>query len=68
MVKIKFYNVRKRESVEIEESQCYKTIYTRETSNGVQERYAIRAVDDDGTNLTRFINKATFNSSKCKVK
>ncbi|MCF7791773.1 MAG: hypothetical protein K9L78_04930 [Victivallales bacterium] len=62
---VKFYNVKKRESVEVDESSCYKVVYKKETKKGVQERYAVRAKDDDGTNLTKFINKATFDSLSC---
>ena len=64
MAAIKFYNVKKRESVEVDEGTCYKVVYKKETSKGVQERYAVRAKDDDGTNLTKFINKATFDGLK----
>ncbi len=52
-----FYNVKKRAHVEIAEKNCEKIIYKKETSKGIQERYAIRAKDDDGTNVTRFITK-----------
>jgi hypothetical protein len=64
---MKFYNVKKRESVEIADSKCTKVVYKRETSKGVQERFAVRAKDDDGTNLTKFINKATFEKLSCPV-
>ena len=64
---IKFYNVKKRESVEVNENDCYKVIYKKETSKGTQERYAVRAKDNDGTNLTKFINKETFTNLSCPV-
>ena len=64
-MKIKFYNVKKRESVEIEEADCKKVIYTRETSKGTQERYAVRAQDDDGTNLTKFVSKENYDKLTC---
>ena len=64
-MKHKFYNVKKRESVEIDEKDCKKVVYKRETSKGTQERYAIRAQDDDGTNLTKFVNKETYDKLKC---
>ena len=64
-MKIKFYNVKKRESVEIEESDCKKVVYERETAKGVQKRYAVRAQDDDGTNLTKFVNKETYDNLSC---
>ncbi|HBM15349.1 MAG TPA: hypothetical protein DD381_03250 [Lentisphaeria bacterium] len=63
----KFYNVKKRESVTVAEDKCAKVIYKRKTAGGVQERYAIRAKDNDGTNLTKFINKKTFDTLKCPV-
>ena len=62
---IKFYNVKKRESVEIAEKDCTKVVYKRKTSKGTQERYAVRAKDDDGTNLTKFVNKATYDGLSC---
>ncbi len=62
---MKFYNVKKRESVEIPESECKKVVYKRETSKGVQERYAVRAQDDDGTNLTKFLKKADYDKLSC---
>lgn len=62
---IKFYNVKKRESVEIAEKDCKKVVYERKTSKGTQERYAVRAQDDDGTNLTKFVNKATYDELSC---
>lgn len=62
---MKFYNVKKRESVEIAEADCKKVVYKRKTSKGVQERYAVRAKDDDGTNLTKFVNKATYDKLTC---
>lgn len=65
---MQFYNVKKREKVEIEEGACYKVTYTRETKKGTQERYAVRAKDDDGTNLTKFINKDTYDKLSCEAR
>ena len=62
---MKFYNVKKRESVEISEADCKKVVYERKTSKGVQQRYAVRAKDDDGTNLTKFVNKETYDKLTC---
>ena len=67
MAAIKFYNVKKRASVEVDEGACYKVVYRKETSKGTQERYAVRAKDDDGTNLTKFINKATYDRLSCQA-
>ena len=57
---IEFYNVKKRKKVSINESEIKKVEYKRETSKGVQVRYAFRAQDDDGTNLTKFVSKADY--------
>lgn len=55
---MQFYNVKKREKVDINDSQIKKTTY----GEGTRVRYAFRAVDDDGTNLTKFVSKETFDS------
>ena len=57
---IEFYNVKKRKKVSIDESKIEKKEYKKETSKGVQVRYAFKAVDDDGTNLTKFCSKADY--------
>jgi hypothetical protein len=57
---IEFYNVKKRKKVSIEETDITKVEYKRETTKGVQVRYAFRAQDDDGTNLTKFVSKADY--------
>ncbi|MBN1864572.1 MAG: hypothetical protein JW808_06690 [Victivallales bacterium] len=62
---MKFYNVKKRKSVEVSEANCKKVVYKRQTSKGPQERYAVRAQDNDGTNLTKFVNKATYDKLSC---
>ena len=59
---IEFYNVKKREKVQIDESKIEKVEYKRETSKGTQIRYAFKAKDDDGTNLTKFCSKETYDS------
>ena len=65
MADMKFYNVKKRESVEVAEDKCYKVVYKKETTKGTQERFAVRAKDDDGTNLTKFISRDTYNNLSC---
>ena len=58
---IEFYNVKKRKKVSIDDSSIEKVTYDRELKDGsVQTRYAFKAVDDDGTNLTKFCSKADF--------
>ena len=64
---MEFYNVKKSAKVVIADAKCEKIIYKRETANGIQERYAAKAVDSDGMKLTRFINKETFDKLTCKV-
>ena len=54
---IEFYNVKKKKKVE----------YKRETTKGVQVRYAFRAQDDDGTNLTKFVSKADYDNVDAPV-
>ena len=64
---IEFYNVKKRKKVSIGESDITKVEYKRETSKGTQTRYAFRGKDDDGTNLTKFVNKETYDSIDAPV-
>jgi len=59
---IEFYNVKKRKKVQIDESEISKKEYPRETSKGTQIRYALKAKDDDGTNLTKFCSKETYDN------
>ena len=56
---MEFYNVKKRVKVNISEDQIKKTVYE---GKGGQKRFAARAVDDDGTTLTKFISKEAFDS------
>ncbi|MBL6723030.1 MAG: hypothetical protein ISQ13_03360 [Candidatus Margulisbacteria bacterium] len=58
---IEFYNVKKRKKVQIDESSIEKVTYDRQLKDGsTQTRYAFKAVDDDGTNLTKFCSKSDF--------
>ena len=60
---IEFYNVKKKAKVSINESEVEKHIYERKLKNGsIQNRYAFKAVDEDGTKLTKFCSKADFDS------
>lgn len=64
----KFFNVRKKENVSIDDAKCVKVVYSRTTKAGtVQQRYAVKAVDEDGTNLTKFISKDAYDALKCKA-
>jgi hypothetical protein len=55
---MQFYNVKKRAKVEVADTDIKKKKY--EGRGGY--RYAVRAVDDDGINLTKFVSKDTFDS------
>lgn len=60
---IEFYNVKKRQKVNISSSKVEKTKYERTLKDGsIQIRYAFKAVDDDGTKLTKFCAKADWDS------
>ena len=58
MSEVEFYNVKKRQKVKIKSSDVSKTKYERKLKDGsIQIRYALKAVDDDGVNLTKFCKK-----------
>ena len=57
---IEFYNVKKKAKVNIDESKINKVEYKKATSKGETIRYAFKAVDDDGTKLTKFCSKADY--------
>ena len=58
---IEFYNVRKKEKVQIDESKVTKKSMEKTTKTGkLSIRYSLKAVDDDGTKLTKFRSKADF--------
>ena len=59
-VAIEFYNVKKKAKVKIDAGKIKKVEYKKKTSKGEQVRYAFKAVDDDGTNLTKFCSKADY--------
>ena len=62
---IEFYNVKKRKKVSVNESDVEKVTYDRQLKDGsTQTRYAFKAVDDDGTNLTKFCSKADYDAIK----
>jgi hypothetical protein len=56
---MEFYNVKKRQKVNVPDNKLTKTVYE---GKGGQKRYAVRAVDNDGTKLTKFVSKDTFDS------
>ena len=55
---MQFYNVKKRAKVEVADSNIKKKKY--EGRGGF--RYAVRAVDDDGMHLTKFVKKEVYDS------
>ena len=57
---LEFYSVKKKAKVKIDESSVEKVEYKKKTSKGEQVRYAFKAVDDDGTKLTKFCSKADY--------
>lgn len=60
---IEFYNVKKRKKVNIASGSVEKTKYERTLKDGsVQIRYAFKAVDDDGTKLTKFCAKKDWDA------
>ena len=56
-----FYNVKKKKKVMIDDSKIRKTKYEAKGKT----RYAFRAVDDDGTNLTRFCSEGDWSKKNC---
>tara|TARA_Y100001973_G_C5134512_1_gene299585 strand:+ start:123 stop:314 length:192 start_codon:yes stop_codon:yes gene_type:complete len=60
---IQFYNVKKKQKVLISEDKVEKVKIEKPSKNGVlRTRYAFKAVDEDGTKLTRFCSEADYNN------
>lgn len=60
---IEFYNVRKKEKVTVSEKEVEKVEYKSTSKKGKEViRYGVKAVDEDGTKLTKFVSKATYDS------
>lgn len=55
---MQFYNVKKKAKVDVSEDMVKKTTYTNKKTGRVS--YAVRAVDDDGTHLTKFVSKDAY--------
>jgi hypothetical protein len=55
---MQFYNVKKRAKVNVADTDIKKKRY--EGRGGY--RYAVRAVDDDGMHLTKFVKKDLYDS------
>ena len=58
---MEFYNVKKKERVRIDDSLVEKVSMENVSKNGkLVVRYAFKAVDEDGTKLTKFCSKASY--------
>lgn len=62
---MQFYNLKTRSHVDIPDGQVKKLKMVRETKSGSQTRYALTA-EYQGTNLFKFVNESTFNSSSAQ--
>lgn len=60
---IEFYNVKKKKKVKVDPSNVSRHVYEKKTKTGkLSVRYALKAVDEDGTKLTKFCSKADYDS------
>jgi hypothetical protein len=58
---VKFYNVKKDKEIELDSSQFRKVKLEKKLDDGsTLTRYAFRTVDDDGTPLTRIVEKSEW--------
>jgi hypothetical protein len=58
---IEFYNVKKKQKVQVDPSSVTKHAYEKVAKSGkLTIRYALKAVDEDGTKLTKFCSKADY--------
>lgn len=65
---VNFYDVKKREKVDVPVGKCWKTKYERETKDGgTQVRYAVKA-EVDGSKLTKFVSKDGWDQLSCPEK
>ena len=63
MKKVEFYNVKKKTKVQIAAELVEKKTYQMVTKGGNKStRYALKAVDEDGTKLTKFCSKADYDA------
>ncbi len=60
---MQFYNLKTRSHVDVPEDKVKKTKMVRKTKNGEQVRYALTA-ELDGSKLFKFVNEATYKSTK----
>ncbi|MCM8531529.1 MAG: hypothetical protein NE330_10245 [Lentisphaeraceae bacterium] len=59
-MEVEFYSVKKKAKVKIGSGKIEKVEYKKQTSKGESIRYAFKAVDDDGSKLTKFCSKADY--------
>lgn len=60
---IEFYNVKKKQKVQVDASKVSKHAYEKTAKSGkLTIRYALKAVDEDGTKLTKFCSKADYDA------
>ena len=58
---VKFYDVKLRKAVQVDEKHVSKVEYKRTTKDGkIQVRYALRGKTSDDRNLTKFVSKADY--------
>ena len=58
---IEFYNVRKKVKVSIAVEDITPVVYNNVTKTGKKTtRYGLKAVDEDGTKLTKFCSKDVY--------
>ena len=68
MSKVSFYSVKKRSTIELPVSACWKVKYHQESATGkATTRYAVKG-QAEGSKLTRFITEANFKTLKCPEK
>ena len=64
---VSFYDVKTRQSVQVEDGDVTKTKYERTTASGkVQVRYALRG-KYEGRNLTKFVGQADWDATTAPV-
>lgn len=58
---VKFYDVKLRKAVQVDEKDVSKVEYKRTTKDGkTQIRYALRGKTTDARNLTKFVSKVDY--------
>ncbi len=61
MASIEFFDVKLKKKVMVDEKDIVKVTFT---TKGGGVRYGIRGKTSDGRNLTKFVNKATWDALK----